>query len=134
MSNLFDASLLVIAFFSNAHNPNLFEIIYSYSTVPLEPSTNPSTLRQPSQRLAIDPQPHPRILPHRAQTRIKLQTRLIPFQTTPLQPLPSNVQHLLRQRLDQRLAIPPLPVLRLDEQVLEIYTRHACPCAVVVEV
>lgn len=120
-------------------NPtNVPTLISQKSWLAIHPTIHIPTLRlgQLLQRIALHPQPHPLCLLLRANhfTLIKLQTRLIPIQTTPLQPLPTHLPHLLRQRLQKRLAIPFLPIIRLDEQVFEVYARHARPGAVVVEV
>jgi hypothetical protein len=96
----------------------------------------PSRLRKLRQSLPFNPQSNP-LRPPRGPNRhtlIELQARFIPIETTPLEPLPSNLQHFLRQSLQQRRAVALLAVCRLDEQVFEVDARDACPSAEVVEV
>lgn len=88
------------------------------------------------QFLPLYPQPNPLLLLTRPNLRtlIKLQTRLIPIQTTPLQPLPINLEHLLRQLPQQQHTIALVPVTFLDKQILEVNARNTSPGTVVVEV
>jgi hypothetical protein len=92
--------------------------------------------RQLLQPLALHPQSHPLLLLLRANqlALVELQTRLIPVQTTPLQPLPAHVHDLFRQALQQRHAVALFSVTRLDKQVFEINTGDAGPGAEVVEI
>ena len=92
-----------------------------------------SQLLQP---LPLNPQPNPLLLLSRTNllTKIKLQTRLIPIKTTPLQPLAIYFQHLPRQPLQQGYPIPPTPIRLLDKQILEVNARDAGPRTVIVKV
>jgi predicted nuclease with RNAse H fold len=110
-----------------------------YTSISVISNHEPSIVLLPRQLLqpvSLDPKSHPLLLLLRANqlALIKLQTRLIPVQTTPFQPLPAHVQHLIGQALQQRNPIPFLAVRRLNEQVLEVYPRHASPGAEVVEI
>lgn len=77
-------------------------------TLPTHPLT-----RQPPQPPPLNPHPNPLLQPHRPNPHplIKPQTRLIPPQHIPLQPLPPNRPRLHRQPLQQLRAIPPSAVL-----------------------
>ena len=104
--------------------------------LPADNSESRLRLGQRVQLLPLNPQPNPLLLlaSPDLRTLIKLQTRFIPIQTTPLQPLAIDLERLLCQLLEQRLAVPLIPVALLDEQILEVDARHASPGAVVVEV
>jgi hypothetical protein len=128
---------------------------YLTTPLPLDPSTLPPSQISPlltqistqflrhrletythSNAALLNPEPHPIPLPHRTHglTFIKPQTRLIPIQTAPLQPLPAHFQRLLRKSLQQRFTVPFTPVRGFHEEVLEVDAGPAGPRAVVEEV
>lgn len=79
------------------HPPHPTRYPFSPSRIPpsLPPSPLPSP-RQLPQSLPINPHTNPLLHPHGPNPLIKLQTRLIPLQHAPLQPLPPNSLRLLR--------------------------------------
>ena len=100
------------------------------------PASSPPPSRQPPQPLPLHPHPHPLLHPLRPNRPplIEPNTRLVPLQHTPLQPPPSHLHCLSRQRLQQRGPVPAAPVRGAHEEILEIDARRGGPGRVVVEI
>ena len=91
-------------------------------------------LSQLFQGISIQPHTLPLLESLGTQTLIKFDTRFIPFQHSPIQPLSPNILHYSSQLLEQKLAVPARSILLSYKQILDEYARSAPPRAVIEKV